>query len=211
MGGEDSRGLKKTAEEALLCPKWGTWHCKSVDTHSICQKKSSYILFKVNKWAPYFGWDAKRNLCRLEGWMDQRMSWGDEERRPSFSHLWLPLFPFPPTACSRLFSYFPTLDDIELEHPSRWFLRKRMWPSLSVNDRNRGRVDLISNSLQRLRVIWGQCCQRVAAGPCLSNGSITQLSPYLTQNPCTYRVLTWTVVLVVESLPPPPKKKIPQF
>ena len=29
----------------------------------------------------------------------------------------------------------------------------------------------------------GQCCLRVAAGPCLSNGQITQLSHYLTPNP----------------------------
>ena len=38
-------------------------------------------------------------------------------------------------------------------------------------------------SLQHLRVIWGQCCLRVAAGPCLPNGQITQLSPYFTRNP----------------------------
>ena len=40
------------------------------------------------------------------------------------------------------------------------------------------------DSIQRLWVIWGQCCLRVAADPCLPNGPITQLSPYLTWNPC---------------------------
>ena len=39
--------------------------------------------------------------------------------------------------------------------------------------------------VQRLWVIWGHCCLRVAACPCLPNGPITQLSPYLTQNHCT--------------------------
>ena len=39
--------------------------------------------------------------------------------------------------------------------------------------------------LQRLWVVWGQCCLRVATGPCLPNGPITQLSPYLTRNPFT--------------------------
>ena len=43
----------------------------------------------------------------------------------------------------------------------------------------------IGVKLQRLRVIWGHCCLRVAAGPCLPNGTITQLSPYFTRNPCT--------------------------
>ena len=38
--------------------------------------------------------------------------------------------------------------------------------------------------VQRLLVIWGHCCLRVSAGPCLPNGPITQLSPYFTQNPC---------------------------
>ena len=38
--------------------------------------------------------------------------------------------------------------------------------------------------LQRLWVIWGQCCLRVAASPFLPNGPITQLSPYFTRNPC---------------------------
>ena len=37
---------------------------------------------------------------------------------------------------------------------------------------------------ERLRVIWGQCCLRVAAGPCLPKGPITQLSPYFNRNPC---------------------------
>ena len=40
-------------------------------------------------------------------------------------------------------------------------------------------------NIQRLWVIWGQCCLRAAAGHGLPNGSITQLSPYLTRNPCT--------------------------
>ena len=43
-------------------------------------------------------------------------------------------------------------------------------------------------SVQRLGVIWGQCCLRVAASPCLPNGwngPITLLSPYLPQNPWT--------------------------
>ena len=30
------------------------------------------------------------------------------------------------------------------------------------------------------------CCLRVAAGPCLPNGPITQLGPYFTRNPCMY-------------------------
>ena len=38
-----------------------------------------------------------------------------------------------------------------------------------------------------LRVIWGQCCPGVAAGPCLPNGPITQLRPYLTRKPRTSR------------------------
>ena len=38
--------------------------------------------------------------------------------------------------------------------------------------------------LQRLQVIWGQCCLRVASSPCLPNGPIMQLSTYLTRNPC---------------------------
>ena len=54
-------------------------------------------------------------------------------------------------------------------------------PSLSVSGCKSWQILLI----QRLRVIWGQCCQRVAAGTCLPNGPITQLSPYLTQNPCS--------------------------
>ena len=40
--------------------------------------------------------------------------------------------------------------------------------------------------IQHLWVIWVQCCLRLAAGPCLPNGPIMQLSPYLTQNPCSY-------------------------
>ena len=36
---------------------------------------------------------------------------------------------------------------------------------------------LIITSIPGLRVIWGQCCPRVAAGPCLPNGPITQLRP----------------------------------
>ena len=39
------------------------------------------------------------------------------------------------------------------------------------------------NTVPGLRVIWGQCCPRVAAAPSLPNGPITQLSPYLTRNP----------------------------
>ena len=35
--------------------------------------------------------------------------------------------------------------------------------------------------VQRLWVIWGQCCPRVAATPSLPNGPITQLSPYFTR------------------------------
>ena len=38
--------------------------------------------------------------------------------------------------------------------------------------------------VQRLWVIWGQCCLRVAGSPCLPNGPIKQLSPHLIQNPC---------------------------
>ena len=38
--------------------------------------------------------------------------------------------------------------------------------------------------IQRLWVIWGQCCPTVAAAPSLPNGPpITQLSPYFTQKP----------------------------
>ena len=37
--------------------------------------------------------------------------------------------------------------------------------------------------VQRLWVIWGQCCPRVAAVPSLPNGQITQLSPYFSQKP----------------------------
>ena len=37
--------------------------------------------------------------------------------------------------------------------------------------------------LQRLLIIWGQCCPRVAAVPSLPNGPITQLSPYFTRKP----------------------------
>ena len=40
--------------------------------------------------------------------------------------------------------------------------------------------------IQRLWVIWGQCCPRVAAAPNLPNGPITQLGPYLTQKPGIY-------------------------
>ena len=45
-------------------------------------------------------------------------------------------------------------------------------------------------SLQCLRVIWGQCCPRVTAGPWLPNGPITQPSPYLNQNPCRWQRVT---------------------
>ena len=38
--------------------------------------------------------------------------------------------------------------------------------------------------IPRLQVILGHCCLRVAAGPCLPNGPITQLSPYFIRNPC---------------------------
>ena len=44
-----------------------------------------------------------------------------------------------------------------------------------------------------LSVIWGQCCLRVAARPCLSNCQIIQLSPYLTRNPCSFEChFNWT-------------------
>ena len=43
--------------------------------------------------------------------------------------------------------------------------------------------------LPGLWVIWGQCCPRVAAGLCLPNGPITQLSPYLIRKPGIYVVL----------------------
>ena len=49
-------------------------------------------------------------------------------------------------------------------------------------------------NVQRLWVIWGQCCLRVAASPCLPNSPITQLSPYLTQNPCTETKRLWDSV-----------------
>ena len=59
----------------------------------------------------------------------------------------------------------------------------------------KGQAEVVSNSRIkihqtwdppfRLWVIWGHCCLRVAAGPCLPNGPITQLSPYFTRNPCT--------------------------
>ena len=35
--------------------------------------------------------------------------------------------------------------------------------------------------LPGLWVIWGQCCPRVTAAPCLPNSPITQLSPYFTR------------------------------
>ena len=37
------------------------------------------------------------------------------------------------------------------------------------------------------------CCLRVAAGPSLPNGPITQLTPHLTQNPCT---CTWFKIAI---------------
>ena len=40
---------------------------------------------------------------------------------------------------------------------------------------------LPKKKIQRLWVIWEQYYLRVAAGPCLPNGPIMQLSPYLTQ------------------------------
>ena len=57
----------------------------------------------------------------------------------------------------------------------------------------------LQNLIQRLCVIWGQCCLRVGASPCLPNSPITQLSPYLTRNPCkatvpTAKVLWWAQV-----------------
>ena len=42
--------------------------------------------------------------------------------------------------------------------------------------------------VQRLWVIWGQCCPRVAAALSLPNGRFTQLSPYFTRKPGTDRV-----------------------
>ena len=47
-----------------------------------------------------------------------------------------------------------------------------------------GPLSLSPTDIQRLWVNWGQCCLRVAAGPCLPNGPITQLSPYMIRNPC---------------------------
>ena len=44
-------------------------------------------------------------------------------------------------------------------------------------------IDSLERDVQRLWVIWGHCSLRVAAGPCLPNGPITQLSPYFTQEP----------------------------
>ena len=41
-------------------------------------------------------------------------------------------------------------------------------------------------TLERIQVIWGQCCLRVTAGPGLTNGPITRLSPHWTQNFCIY-------------------------
>ena len=50
--------------------------------------------------------------------------------------------------------------------------------------------------VQHIRVIWGQCCQRVAASPCLPNGPIMQflilIWPYWPQKsvfPCLYQHL----------------------
>lgn len=37
--------------------------------------------------------------------------------------------------------------------------------------------------LPGLRVIWGQGCPKMAAGPCLPNGPITQLSPWVIRKP----------------------------
>ena len=42
---------------------------------------------------------------------------------------------------------------------------------------------LLLQHIQRLWVIWGQCCPGVAAAPSLPNGPITQLSPYFTRKP----------------------------
>ena len=46
--------------------------------------------------------------------------------------------------------------------------------------------------LQRLWVIRGQCCLRVAAGPCLPNSQITQFNPYFTRNPC--KITAWNLL-----------------
>ena len=43
--------------------------------------------------------------------------------------------------------------------------------------------------IQRLWVIWGECCPRVEAAPSLPNGPITQLSPYFTRKPGTVYAL----------------------
>ena len=58
-------------------------------------------------------------------------------------------------------------------------LRNTLWILLSQ------RFSWFISKIWTLWVIWGQCCLRLAAGPGLPNGPITQLSPYLTQNPCT--------------------------
>ena len=59
-------------------------------------------------------------------------------------------------------------------------------------------IDLfIKTWIQRLLVIWGQCCPRVAAAPSLPNGPITQLSPYFTQKPGTIWTASQTVFSAV--------------
>ena len=50
-----------------------------------------------------------------------------------------------------------------------------------INVRNGNSWDV-----QRLWVIWGQCCLIVAASPCLPKGPITRISPFFTRNAWSY-------------------------
>ena len=57
-------------------------------------------------------------------------------------------------------------------------------PPFSRGLYNKKVVEIKNSCVRGLRVIWEQCCRTVAAGPCLPNGPIIQLSPYLIRNPC---------------------------
>ena len=67
-----------------------------------------------------------------------------------------------------------------------------------------GAIHSISQKLQRLWVIWIQCYLRIAAGPCLPNGPIMQLSPYLTQNPCMVSCNSNSISIPLEQNHPNP-------
>ena len=83
-----------------------------------------------------------------------------------------------------------TLLNIRLWYQYRWsFLfsgkLKNLRGVISRLTSGWGTPQTSKNKIQRLRVIWGQCCLREAAGPCLLNVPITQLGLYVTRNSCT--------------------------